>query len=53
MKHVTAYYLDAKDGRPAAEAPLRHGPAMPSAALTVDAVDPSGSRADHRSHARR
>ena len=38
-KHVTAYYLDAKDGRPATEAPLRHGPALPRAALIVDAVD--------------
>ncbi|SOC56461.1 protein of unknown function [Chromohalobacter canadensis] len=38
-KHVTAYYLDAKDGRPATGAPLRHGPALPSPALVVDAVD--------------
>jgi len=38
-KHVTAYYLDARDGRPAIEAPLRHGPALPSGTLVVDAVD--------------
>ncbi|MCC4290442.1 hypothetical protein [Vreelandella aquamarina] len=39
IKHVTAYYVDAKDGRPASEAPLRHGPKLPSENLTVDAVD--------------
>ncbi|MDC8443767.1 hypothetical protein JJO83_13850 [Halomonas aquamarina] len=39
IKHVTAYYVDAQDGRPANEAPLRHGPALPSDALTVTAVD--------------
>lgn len=39
IKHVNAYYVDAKDGRPASEAPLRHGPALPSDALTVTAVD--------------
>jgi hypothetical protein len=39
IKYVTAYYVDAKDGRPASEAPLRHGPALPSDALTVTAVD--------------
>lgn len=38
-KHVTAYYHDAKDGRPASEAPLRHGPKLPSNQLTVTAVD--------------
>lgn len=38
-KHITAYYLDAKDGRPASEAPTRHGPVLPSENLTVDAVD--------------
>lgn len=36
---VTAYYVDAQDGRPATEAPLRHGPAKPSEALVIDAVD--------------
>lgn len=39
MKHVTACYIDAADGRPATESPLRHGPALPHAALVVDAVD--------------
>ena len=39
MKHVTAYYIDARDGRPATEAPLRHGPAKPSDSLNIDAVD--------------
>lgn len=39
IKHVIAYYVDAKDGRPASESPLRHGPALPSENLTVDAVD--------------
>lgn len=39
MKHVTACYIDAADGRPATEAPLRHGPALPHPALVVDAVD--------------
>jgi len=39
MKHVTACYVDARDGLPATEAPLRHGPALPSGALVVDAVD--------------
>ena len=39
MKHVTACYIDAADGRLATEAPLRHGPALPHAALVVDAVD--------------
>lgn len=39
IKHVTAYYVDAQDGRPASEAPLRHGPALPSENLTVTAVD--------------
>jgi AraC-like DNA-binding protein len=38
-KHITAYYLDAQDGRPANEAPLRHGPVAPSATLEIDAVD--------------
>jgi hypothetical protein len=38
-KHVTAYYVDARDGRPASEAPLRHGPAKPSESLEIDAVD--------------
>ena len=38
-KHVTAYYVDARDGRPASEAPLRHGPAKPSENLEIDAVD--------------
>lgn len=38
IKHVTAYYLDAKDGRPASEAPNRHGPVLPDG-LTVDIVD--------------
>jgi hypothetical protein len=38
-KHVTAYYLDARDGRPASEAPLRHGPVKPSDNLEIDAVD--------------
>jgi len=39
MKHVTACYVDARDGLPATEAPLRHGPALPSGALVIDAVD--------------
>lgn len=38
-KYVTAYYVDAQDGRPAIEAPLRHGPAKPTEALVIDAVD--------------
>ena len=38
-KHVTAYYLDARDGRPANEAPLRHGPKRPSDNLKVSVVD--------------
>lgn len=38
-QHVTAYYLDARDGRPASEAPLRHGPAKPLESLQIDAVD--------------
>lgn len=38
-KHVTAYYIDARDGRPASEAPLRHGPMKPSDNLVIDAVD--------------
>lgn len=38
-QHVTAYYLDAHDGRPASEAPLRHGPAKPLESLQIDAVD--------------
>jgi hypothetical protein len=38
-KHITAYYLDAQDGRPANEAPLRHGPVAPSSALEIDAID--------------
>ncbi|MDO6525433.1 hypothetical protein Q4519_07020 [Motilimonas sp. 1_MG-2023] len=39
MKHVTACYIDAADGRPATEAPLRHGPKLPHEQLVVDAVD--------------
>ena len=39
MIYITAYYVDAKDGRPATEAPLRHGPALPASGLLVDAVD--------------
>lgn len=39
IKRVTAYYVDAKDGRPASEAPPRHGPALPGDELTVTAVD--------------
>lgn len=39
MKHVTACYIDAADGRPATEAPLRHGPQLPHPELVVDAVD--------------
>jgi len=39
IKHVTAYYVDAQDGRPATAAPLRHGPAKPSETLVIDAVD--------------
>jgi len=38
-KYVTAYYLDAKDGRPANEAPLRHGPVTPSENLEISVVD--------------
>jgi len=38
-KYVTAYYLDARDGRPANEAPPRHGPIKPSENLEVSAVD--------------
>lgn len=38
-KHITAYYLDARDGRPASEAPLRHGPVKPSETMAIDAVD--------------
>jgi len=39
MQHLTAHYIDAKDGRPANLFPLRHGPALPHPALIVDAVD--------------
>lgn len=39
MKHVSGYYIDAKDGTPETKAPLRHGPKLPSPNLTVDAVD--------------
>ncbi|WP_447555686.1 hypothetical protein [Vreelandella sp. EE22] len=39
IKYVTAYYVDAQDSRPANEAPLRHGPALPSSHLTVTTVD--------------
>lgn len=39
VKYVTAYYLDAKDGRPASEVPPRHGPVLPSESLAVDIVD--------------
>lgn len=39
MQHVTAYYLDARDGHPSTEAPLRHGPVPPSDNLSIDAVD--------------
>jgi hypothetical protein len=39
MKYVKAYHVDAKDGRPASEYPLRHGPAWPSDALTASIVD--------------
>lgn len=39
VKYVTVYYLDAKDGRPANEAPPRHGPVLPGESLTVDIVD--------------
>lgn len=38
-KHITAYYIDARDGRPANESPLRHGPAKPSETMVIDAVD--------------
>ena len=38
-KYVTAYFLDAKDGIPSTDAPLRHGPAVPSDALTISVVD--------------
>ena len=38
-KHITAYYIDARDGRPANESPLRHGPARPSETMAIDAVD--------------
>ena len=36
---VEAVYVDARDGRPATEAPLRHGPTMPHDKLEVDAID--------------
>ena len=39
MKYVKGYYVDAKDGRPANKHNLRHGPALPSDKLKVDAVD--------------
>jgi len=39
MKYVKAYHVDAKDGRPANEYPMRHGPAWPSDALTASIVD--------------
>ena len=39
MKYVKAYHIDAKDGRPASEYPLRHGPAWPSDALNASFVD--------------
>ncbi|MDT8441954.1 MAG: hypothetical protein RQ723_09875 [Desulfuromonadales bacterium] len=39
MIHVIAYYLDAKDGRPANSSPLRHGPATPHPQIEIDAVD--------------
>ena len=38
-KYLQAYYLDAKDGRPANEAPLRHGPVAPSDNLEITVVD--------------
>lgn len=41
MKYVKAYHVDAKDGRPASEYPLRHGPAWPSSALAASFVDRS------------
>lgn len=39
VKHVTAYYTDARDGHLATDGPLRNGPALPSEALSVDIVD--------------
>ena len=39
MTKVEAVYVDARDGRPATEAPLRHGPTMPHDKLEVDAID--------------
>jgi hypothetical protein len=39
MKYVKAYHVDAKDGRPANEYPMRHGPSWPSDALTASIVD--------------
>lgn len=39
MKHVTACYVDAADGRLATETPMRHGPKLPHEQLVVDAVD--------------
>lgn len=39
MKHVTACYVDAADGRLATETPMRHGPKLPHEMLVVDAVD--------------
>jgi len=38
-KYITAYYVDAQDGRPANEAKLRHGPKLPSPQIKVNAVD--------------
>jgi len=38
-KYLKAYYLDAKDGRPANEAPLRHGPVKPSENIEITVVD--------------
>lgn len=39
MIHIAAHYVDAKDSRPANEAPLRHGPALPTHDIEIDAVD--------------
>jgi hypothetical protein len=39
MIYIAAHFIDAKDGRPADEAPLRHGPALPAPGIEIDAVD--------------
>lgn len=39
MINIEAVYVDAIDGRPATEAALRHGPAIPHPSLKIDMID--------------